>query len=925
LAAKLRWPPVCAGCLLIFVAGLDLFGWFQRVSWLVRVGEETTAMNPLTAACFTLLGLSLIFAACSEKTRRAGQVLCAFVVLAGLARVLAYLMGSPFMLDQVLFRNQLLSEATPNQMAWSTACCFVVLALGCIFAVRKERFSPYIAQSCAGVAGAMSMFVVSTYVFRAVSDTSELIPMALNTAILFVATTGALIYLTSLEGFLKSMAGASLRARAAKWLVTFSFAVPLLLALIVERYQALGLLTMALGEAIVVTVTTAAFVGMVCLKSHYLWRAEMRVTQAEKNIQRLAEYLSRIIDAVPNFIFVKDRDGVFQLANAACAEVYGRAPHELVGKSDADFCDRSDELNFFLEKDREVLDNLVPIEIQQEKITDASGNVRWLQTAKVPIPALEGQGMNLLGVSTDITWRVVAEQEARSAAKIAQDLYDHAPCGYHSLGPDGTIVGINETELEWLGYERDEVVGKLKMADLLGEERKEHFEAGFLQLMKLGHVNGVETELRRKDGTSFAAMINSTGIYDASGGFLECRTTVFDICDRKAAENEALMAKAESERANLAKSQFLSRMSHELRTPLNSILGFSQLLELKGLGQKEQECVSQILRGGKHLLQLINEVLDIARIESGDLSISIEPVPLAGILEEAISLVGPIADASKVTLALESSVEPDVYVFGDKQRLLQVMLNLLSNSVKYNNAGGKVVISVNTDHEDSIDIRVTDWGIGIDPDQASGLFEAFDRLGAQHTGIEGTGLGLALSKGLATHMKGDLTYEPNVEGGSVFIVTLRRAQMPVLGSAFGGAEAGAHAVDASRISTVLMVEDNRANIELVVQILACRPNIKLISAMTGRLAIDLARENRPDLIVLDLNLPDVNGEEVLVQLRNTPATRDVPVLVSSAEVTPKNIDRLMGKGATGYVTKPLEIAKFLSVVDGILGEEKKSA
>ncbi len=268
--------------------------------------------------------------------------------------------------------------------------------------------------------------------------------------------------------------------------------------------------------------------------------------------------------------------------------------------------------------------------------------------------------------------------------------------------------------------------------------------------------------------------------------------------------------------------------------------------------------------------------------------------------------------------------ESDVLVVADSQRLLQVMLNLLSNAVKYNHKGGKVLVAVEA-RMDLVEISVIDWGLGIDPERANGLFEPFDRLGAQQSGIEGTGLGLTLSKGLVRQMHGDLTYRPNENEGSIFTVSLLRGQNPAIAFEETRKHMPLQVGEALPDATILLIEDNQSNVGLVSRILEGRRNIKVVPAMQGRLGLDLALEIKPDLILLDLNLPDIGGEEVLEALRRAPATKDLPVLVTSADATPRIIDRLMGRGATGYLTKPLDIPKFLTVIDNILGEVKISA
>ena len=387
-----------------------------------------------------------------------------------------------------------------------------------------------------------------------------------------------------------------------------------------------------------------------------------------------------------------------------------------------------------------------------------------------------------------------------------------------------------------------------------------------------------------------------------------------EITERRRAEEAA-------DRANRAKSDFLSRMSHELRTPLNGILGFGQLLEMESLPADQAEGVAHILKAGRHLLGLINEVLDISRIEVGRLQLSLEPVPVSDTLHGAIDLVRPLAAQHGIELGAEVANE-DCHVLADRQRLQQVLLNLLSNAVKYNRARGAVTVSCEERGSDRLRILVTDTGQGISPGKLERLFIPFDRLGAEGTGIEGTGLGLALSKHLVEVMGGVLDVTSQVGIGSTFAVELPRTAAPV--DVRKPVEASPTLPTAARQArvTVLYIEDNLSNLRLIEQVLSRRPNATLLSAMQGRLGLDLAREHRPDLILLDLHLPDLSGEDVLRQLLAEPRTRDIPVVVLSADATPGQVERLLAVGAQAYLTKPLDVPKFLALVDQRVSGER---
>jgi PAS domain S-box-containing protein len=393
---------------------------------------------------------------------------------------------------------------------------------------------------------------------------------------------------------------------------------------------------------------------------------------------------------------------------------------------------------------------------------------------------------------------------------------------------------------------------------------------------------------------------------------------IVDVDDRHRAEEAQRAAQEAADRANRSKSEFLSRMSHELRTPLNAVLGFGQLLEIDDLSVPQRDAVDHILKGGRHLLGLINEVLDISRIEAGELSLSPEPVLASEVIQDAVDLIRPLADQRGIQVVVDGSGVCDCYVFADRQRVQQVLLNLLSNAVKYNRPRGTVAISCEQFTDTRVRISVADTGLGVPAERLGMLFTPFERLGAEHTAEEGTGIGLALSRQLAEAMGGTLAAASTLGQGSTFTVELPRVEGPV--ERYERLNGGTHSMvePAERRCVVLHIEDNLSNLTLVERILAQRAGVEVVAAMHGRLGLELAREHRPAIVLLDLHLPDMSGEQVLQRLREDPDTASIPVVIVSADATAGQVQRLLSAGASSYLTKPIDVRELLRLVDEVV-------
>ena len=495
----------------------------------------------------------------------------------------------------------------------------------------------------------------------------------------------------------------------------------------------------------------------------------------------------------------------------------------------------------------------------------------------------------------------------------------------------GIITDINQQMEALTGCTRDELIGAPFKNYFTDPARA---ESSIMRVVREGKVTNYELTARARDGRETVVSYNATTLHDRDRKLRGVFAAARDVTERKRFELtlqennvELESAIAAADRANLAKSNFLSSMSHELRTPLNAILGFAQIMgsdtPLPTPAQKAS--IDQILQAGWYLLELINEILDLALIESGKLSISREPVALNEVMAECQSMIEPQATKRGIHMNFPRFDTP-TFVSADRTRVKQVLINLFSNAIKYNKPNGAVIVDCELSQPDTIRVSIRDTGAGLTPDKLAQLFQPFNRLGQEASAEEGTGIGLVVTKRLVELMGGTIGVSSVVGEGSVFWIELRKTSAPKLDTSATETSAMEEAIAPSNGAkrTLLYVEDNPANLQLVKQIILRRPDIRLLSATDGNLGIELARSSRPDAILMDINLPGLSGTAAMQILRADAATSAIPVVALSANAIPRDIERGLEAGFFRYLTKPIRVEQFLRVLDEALefGDKK---
>jgi PAS domain S-box-containing protein len=555
--------------------------------------------------------------------------------------------------------------------------------------------------------------------------------------------------------------------------------------------------------------------------------------------------------------------------------------------------------------------------------------------AVVSVTALRDPDEAIIGyllIGTDNTVRKEIEAEQKLLAQRLRDhqfytrsLFESNIDALMTTDPSGIITDVNKQMEVLTGCTRDELIGAPFKNYFTDPERA---EASIKLVLSDKKITNYELTARARDGRETVVSYNATTFYDRDRKLQGVFAAARDVTERKRLDQvlqeknaELESAKSAAEKANLAKSDFLSSMSHELRSPLNAILGFAQLMESDSPppARSQKESIAQILQAGWHLLKLINEILDLAKVESGQVPLSPEPVSLAEVLLECQGMIEPQAQQRGIQMTFPKSEIP-YFVHADRTRLKQVLLNLLSNAIKYNISRGTVEVTCTESAPGRLRVSIRDSGAGLYPEQLTKLFQPFNRLGQEAGGEEGTGIGLVVAKRLVELMGGVIGVESTLGTGSVFWFELSSVAAPTISPEGAGPPelAPTHIPRGARLRTLLYVEDNPANLKLVEQIIARHPGMCLVSAVNGNSGIQIARDNQPDVILMDINLPGISGFEALHILRDDALTAHIPVVAISANAMPGDIKRGLKAGFFRYITKPIKVGEFMEAVDAAL-------
>ncbi|MBC7993851.1 MAG: PAS domain S-box protein [Rhizobacter sp.] len=648
-------------------------------------------------------------------------------------------------------------------------------------------------------------------------------------------------------------------------------------------------------------------------------RAERARRAAEQAVREQQEQLQTTFDLAGVGILQIGIDGTPRMVNQRFCELLGRSREQQMALRSEDVT-HPDDLATEMAQRQRLLSGEITRYRSTKRYLHAGGHPVWVNSHMTLVRKPDGSAHYFIGVVEDITERMLAEAELRSSQERFLDLVSSVDgIFWESHAQERRFTYVSEKAEAITGYTMAQWMEPLFWSSHLHPDDYERGLAEVAAVQGGGGSQVIQFRFMAPDGRVIW-MSSLVTLVPTEGGPPRLRGLMVDTSARKRAEEAELAAEA-ALRANAAKTEFLSRMSHELRTPLNAVLGFSQLLALdtaQPLSPSQQARVQHISQAGAHLLAMINDVLDLSRIESGGVALSPATVPVHLVVNEAVTMVAPAATAAGVSVQLDladPAAAAGISVRADHLRLRQVLVNLLSNAIKYNRVGGSVSLRWPVDEAAGlVHLQVRDTGIGLSAAQQEHLFEPFNRLGIERSGIEGTGIGLVITQRLVQLMGGQMAVESMVGEGSCFTASLPLVASSAAASLPAGADATGSAPVAAAY-TVLYAEDNPVNVELVRQVLKMRPACRLLVATNGEQALRLARQERPDLMLVDMHLGDMSGLELARRIALDPALSRVPRIVISADASPDQARAALAAGFASYLTKPLNVAQLLRSID----------